>query len=146
MKEPNLSLGEWFRILPLDISRCLVPLSIFYIIYPFCTFGGRGGVRHQLLCICWWQIIVFTKVYPELETWWLLPTWGSYHLLLRGTNDLTCLMGRETIANMSHQVLSSSSSMFLGGSMSIRKGRGYDGVRKEYDRRSRVRRTTWRWW
>ena len=33
--------------------------------------------------------------------------------MLRGTNDLTSSMGRDPIANMSNQVLSSSSVLFL---------------------------------
>ena len=68
-------------------------------------------------------MIVFTRVYPELETLEPLFPWGRYHHLLRWSNDLTSPMRREPIVNMSHHVLRSSSSLALGGSMSTMKGR-----------------------
>ena len=62
-------------------------------------------------------MILFSRVYAQLETLGPLPEWGRYHRLLRGTNDLTSPVGRETIVNMSHQVLNSSLALFLGGSL-----------------------------
>ena len=65
-------------------------------------------MRHSLLRIGRWQMIVCIGVYPLLESLGSLPQWGRYHHLLRRINDLTFPLGREPITDMSHLVVISS--------------------------------------
>ena len=83
----------------------LCPLSISYSIYPLCVLGGSGGVRHPLLCIWWWQMILFTRVYPKSETLEPVPNWGRYHHLQCWIKDLTFPEERKPINNMSHRIM-----------------------------------------
>ena len=69
-------------------------------------------------------MIIFTEVNSMLETLGLVPQWGRYHHLLRGINDLTYPMGRDTITTMSHLVVIFSCALFLSGSVT----RGREGM------------------
>ena len=76
MRGVFLPLGEWFWILPTVGSGC--PVSSVHILQHLslvCTWGN-SGVRHLLLCMGCWLMIVFTRVYPSLETLESLPVWG----------------------------------------------------------------------
>ena len=91
---------------------CLYPASFILFVHV-----GVGGVRHSLLRSGRWQIIIFTGVYPLLETLGPGPYWGRYHHFLRGINDLTSPVGREPINDMSHLVMMSSCELRLNGSV-----------------------------
>ena len=115
MRGLNLPLDEWFMILPLDVSGCPVsPVHILHHLSFLCTCGK------------WWcaslvvkyMLIVDDSIYKGLSrvrNLRIIDQWGRCHILLRGTNDLISPMERKPIANMSHQVMSSSPALFLEG-------------------------------
>ena len=126
MRRPFSPLVEWFRILLLDVSGC--PVSPVYILHHLsflCTWGNCG-IRHPLLCMWWWQMILFTRVYPLLEALGPVPQWGRYHHLLHEINDLTSPVGRELITDMSHLVVRTSCALLLN--WSAMKSREVKGV------------------
>ena len=46
MRGSNIPLGEWFMILSLDVSRCLVsPIHILQHLSFLCTWGSRLCVQ-----------------------------------------------------------------------------------------------------
>jgi len=104
MRGPNLSLGEWFRILPLDVNIC--PVSTVHILphLSFLSTWGVGYVHNPLLYIWRRQMILFTWVYPQLKTLGPLPEWGRYHHLSHSSNDPTSPVGRETEDSVSHRL------------------------------------------
>ena len=119
-----IPLGEWFRIFPRAVYY--YPVSYVYILQHLsclCTWGV-GGVRHPLLGIGRWQMIIFTRVYLLLETLGPLPQQGRYHHLQRRINDLTSPMGKEPITDMSHLVVISSYALLLNESVT----RSLEGV------------------
>ena len=61
-------------------------------------------------------MMLFTRVYPSSETLGAVPQGDRYHRLLRGVNDLTSSMGRESVIDMSHQGLRLSVALTLSGS------------------------------
>ena len=71
-------------------------------------------------------MILFTEVYPILETLGLEPQWGRYHPLLRGMKDLTSPVGRESITDMSHLVVRTFCALLLN--WSVMKSREVKGV------------------
>ena len=68
MRKPFSPLGEWFRILTSEFSG--YPVSSVHILQhlSFCVYEGISGMRHPLLSIDRYRMIVFTMVYLLLET------------------------------------------------------------------------------
>ena len=66
-------------------------------------------------------MIIFTGVYPLLETVGPVPQWGRYHHLMNGINDLTSPVGREPITDTSYLVVKSSCVLLLN--VSVTKSR-----------------------
>ena len=68
------------------------------------TRGESGDVRYPLLS-CWWRYtILFTGIYPLLETLKTMTLVGKYHNLPRSANDLISLVGRDPIGHANHQL------------------------------------------
>ena len=118
MRGPNIHLGEWCRILPLDVSGCPVsPVHILQHLSFLCTLGERWCAPPVVMCM----LMADDSIYQDLSLVGNLSTifpWGRYHHLLRWTNAPTSPIGREPIVNMSHQERRSSLSLALGGYMS----------------------------
>ena len=52
MRGPNLPLGEWFRVLPLDVSGCPVsPVHILQYLSFLCTWGKRWCAPPVVMCM-----------------------------------------------------------------------------------------------
>ena len=88
MRGPNLPLGEWFRVLPLDVSGCPVsPVRILHHLSCVCTWGNRLCVPPVVKYL----VIVDDSIYVGQS-----PVGNLKNQVPRGIGIIICHIGRIT--------------------------------------------------
>jgi len=88
MRGPNLPLGEWFRVLPLDVSGCPVsPVHILQHLSFLCTWGNRW---------CAPPIVMYLVMVDESIYVGPSPVGNLKNQVPRGIGIIICHIGRMT--------------------------------------------------